>query len=534
MANKTIKNNKIAVIYCRVSTDKQAKQGLSMQEQARLCQEKAHQEGYSVLEVINDDGKSAGNLKRTGMQQLIKLSIEKKIDAVFTVHSDRIARNMQNYLYLKTLFRDNQVKLFFVQLPNLDDSAGSIMMDQMFGIVNEYHRNITSDKVTMTMEGKARLGYFPGLAPLGYKNITRLDVSVERAGQKIVVKDLERAPLVKKAFELYATGNFNVFDICDIMGEKGLRTKYDKKIGHSRMYEVLKNRFYIGEINWGSVENVKGKHEHLIDEDLFNRVQQLLAEKNGHACRRRKYTWLLNGFLKCYTHECKYTAEWHLNKKIAYYHCTNKSGCGKYIEMNKLEGMVADKFKDLEFSPEFIDLVIEKAKNIFYERRKMYDDKKKALVNQKTAFEIKRKVAEDKLFTNTISDDDFKRVREEIAQELEGIDHRMIELEKGREINIDVAQQVLNLSKNIHSAFIKASVKLKRQYLSFFWEKFEVADGLIIKSVPSLLFGQILQFEKAFYKPKNKQKTIKSNDSLNVIKSNDQCAQLESNQRPCP
>ena len=534
MKNKTEKIKGVGAIYCRVSTIDQKNNGLSMEEQIRLCQEKAHQEGYSILEVIKDDGKSGGSLKRAGMQQLMKLSIEKKIGALFTVHSDRIARNTENYLSLRALFRNNQVKVFFIQLPNLDDSASSKMMDTMLASINQYHRDITSEKVTMTMEGKARLGYFPGLAPIGYKNITRKDIAVERAGQKIVVLDPERAPLVKKAFELYSTGNFNVFDICDVMYEKGLRTKYDKKIGHSRMYETLKNRFYIGEVNWGSVNLKNGKHEHLIDDDLFYRVQELLEIKNGHACRRRKYTWLLTGFLKCYTHECKYTAEWHLKKKIAYYHCTNITGCGKYIEMNKLEGMIADKFKDLEFNQGFIDLVIEKAKKIFYDRRKLYDDKKKALVNQKTAFEIKRKVAEDKLFSNTISDNDFKRIREEITQELESIDNRMIELERGREVNVDVAQQVLNLSRNIHDAFNKASVQLKRQYLSFFWERFEVADGLIIKSVPSLLFGQLLKFEKAFYKSKNEQKSIRSNDYLKVIKSDVLCAQLESNQRPYP
>ena len=49
--------------------------------------------------------------------------------------------------------------------------------------------------------------------------------------------------------------------------------------------------------------------------------------------------------------------------------------------------MIANKFKTLEFSKEFIEKVIEKAKNIFYERRKVYDGKKQCLINQRTAFE---------------------------------------------------------------------------------------------------------------------------------------------------
>src|SRR3989344_1886070 len=511
-------NKKIAVIYCRVSVDPN-KDSLSIEEQARVCKEKAEQEGYSVLDIIKDDNKSGGRLKRAGMQQLMKLSIEKKIDAVFTVHSDRIARNTENYLQLRTLFRNNNVELFFIQLPNLDDSASSKMMDTMLASINQYYRDITSEKVTMTMEGKARLVYFPALAPLGYKNITKQDPTIERAGQKIVVKDPNVAPLVKKAFELYATGNFSVYDITDILYEKGLRTKNSRKFTFSRMYEVLRNPFYIGEIHWGKVHLKEGKHEHLIDDYLFNKVQEILKIKGGHACRKRKYHWLLNGFLKCYTHECRYTAEWHLKRKLAYYHCTNRNGCGKYIEINKLENAIANKFKDLEFSQEFIDLVIEKAKNIFYERRKVYDDRKKALINQKTAFETKRKVAEDKLFTNTISDNDFKRIREEIASELSNIDDRVIKLEKERGINVDIAQQVLNLSRNIYDAYDKASFQLKRQYLGFFWERFEIADGLIIKSVPSLIFAELLRFEKAFYKTQkqeNPYKPIVSNEVINI------------------
>lgn len=517
---KMITNDKkIAVIYCRVSTQDQADKGLSVEEQERLCVERAEREGYFILEVIKDEGKSGGNLNRTGMQTLMRLSRERKIDAVFTVHSDRIARNTENYLFLRELFRDNKVELFFIQLPNLDNSASSKMMDTMLASINQYHRDITSEKVSMTMEGKAKLGYYPTLAPLGYKNITRSDPTIERAGQKIIIKDPERAPLVKKAFELCNTGNFSVFDITDILYEKGLRTKYGKKLSYSRMYDVLRNPFYIGEVHWGNVHLKEGKHEHLIDKDLFYSVQRLLMTKNGHLCRRRKYQWLLSGFLRCHTHQCRYTAEWHLNKKIGYYHCTNRNGCGKYVEVSKLENMIEDKFKEIEFSQKFIDLVIEKVKSIFYERRQLYDDKRKSLINQKTVFELKRKSAEDKLLANVITDDDFIRIKEEINEELENLNKRTIELEKERRINIDVAQEVLNLSRNIYDTYSKAPHNLKRHLLAFFWDKFEIKDEVIIKSYPSLLFAELLKLEQAFYKSPKQKNPYKTKGYHSVINS---------------
>jgi site-specific DNA recombinase len=397
--------------------------------------------------------------------------------------------------------------------------------------INEFHRNITSEKVMMTMKEKAKAGYYPCMAPVGYKNITNPNPTVERMGQKSIVVDPHDGPLVKEAFKLYASGNYNVYELNDIMFEKGLQTKHGGKRSDSQLYNTLKNKFFIGEVNWGGIHVKRGKHEPLISEEVFNQVQGVMASQNKHTCRRHKFSWLLSGFLRCYTHGCRYTAEWHLNKSKAYYHCTNKSGCGKYIEIGKLEDMVADKFRTLEFNPSFIEKVIGKAKLIFYERRKTYEGKRKECINQRTAYEAKRKVAEEKLFAKVISDDVFTRVKNEINQELENIDGRMIELEKQRNVNIDVAQEILNLTKNIYDSYQKASPALKRQYLGFFWDNFEIADGLIIKSNLSLLFAELLRLEQASQKHQKTQKPIASNM---FIKSNERCAQLESNQRPTP
>ena len=72
-------------------------------------------------------------------------------------------------------------------------------------------------------------------------------------------------------------------------------------------------------------------------------------------------------------------------------------------EQVKMENAVAEKFKDLEFSPDFIELVISKAKNIFYERREVYESKRQGLINQKSAFEARLKVAETKLLSDTLN-----------------------------------------------------------------------------------------------------------------------------------
>ena len=189
-----------------------------------------------------------------------------------------------------------------------------------------------------------------------------------------------------------------------------------------------------------------------------------------------------------------------IKKGIAYYHCSNRFGCGKYSEQTQLEEQVAEKFKDLQFSDEFTSLVIEKTKRLFLDKRRTYDGRKQALINKKTALEGKRKVAEDKLFEGILADADFTRIRYELNTDLRQIDDELILLEDQKEIDIDVAQEVLLLTRDIYKAYKKASFNLKRQYLSFFWERFEMADGVILKSVPSPLFSELLTAEEAYFK----------------------------------
>jgi site-specific DNA recombinase len=512
--------NKIAVIYCRVSSDEQAKEGLSLESQELTCRRVAEEEGYSILEVIKDEGKSGKDIKREGIKQIMRLVADKKINAIYLVHKDRLSRNMADHIFLTDLFRKNKVILRSINEPLMDNSAASITMDMVMASFNQFHRLNTAEKVKSTMYEKARAGYYPSLAPVGYKNIESPN-AVDRFARKIVVVNEKDAIFVREAFRLYATGEYNVIDICDILHEKGFRTKNDNKVFHSKIYEMLKNPFYIGEIHWGEIDIKRAKHEPIIDKDLFDRVQRILIAKNKHCCRKRKFKWLLSGFLRCYKHNCRYTAEWHLNKSIAYYHCT-KNGCGKFSEQGKMENAVAEKFKNLEFSSDFIELVISKAKNIFYERRENYESKRQGLINQKTAYEAKMRVAENKLLSGILKDDDFKRIRTETLGEVEMLDKKMFEIQRNKEINIDMTKEVIGLTKNIYETYQKASNELKRLLLGFFWERFEVSEGLIISSVPSTLFAELIRLEKAFQKNQNTEKPIVSNELIN---SNNWCAQ---------
>ena len=311
--------NKKAIIYCRVSTSDQADNGQSIEAQEIICRREAEKDGYEVVGVIKDEGKSGSTLKRQGIQELIRKVMAKEVDIVVVIHSDRIARNTIDHITLRNLFKEKGVILKCLNKPIVGNTATDIVIDNIMASVNEMQCLITGEKVIATLNEKAKAGYFPSYPPLGYKNVKNPNPMDGRLSEKIVVQDELVAPLLKKAFELYVTGNYNVFDVSDILFESGLRTRKGCKLSESRLYELLRNPFYKGELHWGSIHITDPKlvkHKPIIDEYTFNAVQKIMDGKNHHSCRKRKYVWLLNGFLRCYKHSCRYTAEWHLKKKI--------------------------------------------------------------------------------------------------------------------------------------------------------------------------------------------------------------------------
>ena len=109
-------------------------------------------------------------------------------------------------------------------------------------------------------------------------------------------------------------------------------------------------------------------------------------------------------------------------------------------------------------------------------------------------------VAQDRLLDGTLPKDDYTTLADKVKIQLAKITETINELEEAQEIQIDVTQEILGLTKNIYQTYLDASPTLKRHYLGFFWNKFEAQDGVIIKSYPSPLFDELLKLNQIIYK----------------------------------
>lgn len=204
-----------ALIYCRVSTEEQAEDGHhSLAAQESLCRRQGAQQDFEIAAVYTDPGRSATTMNRPGLQDaLARCQSDKSIKALFVQDTDRLARNTRDHLTIRAVLKKHDVKLISVSQPMLEDSAEGMMIDTIIASVNQFQSDLTSRKTMKGLEEKVRNGGWPGIAPIGYKN-----VGVGPEGQsRIVVVDKDLAPLVQQLFRQYATGSYSVHDLNNIM-----------------------------------------------------------------------------------------------------------------------------------------------------------------------------------------------------------------------------------------------------------------------------------------------------------------------------
>jgi site-specific DNA recombinase len=184
---------------------------------------------------------------------------------------------------------------------------------------------------------KAEQGIYPGRARIGYRNN-----SVTRA----IDVDPERAPIVKRIFDLYASGEHSLITLRRTMlHEWGIR------LSRSYFEKILKNRFYLGYFVWQGVE-YKGTHTPLIATELYGRVQDVLAGR--HKLKHRKHAFAFAGLLRCAHDGCTVTAELQ-KRKYVYYRCSH--GRGKcplpYMREQGVSDRLGELLKDI-YVPETV------------------------------------------------------------------------------------------------------------------------------------------------------------------------------------
>jgi site-specific DNA recombinase len=246
-------NKPLGVIYIRVSTEDQAKHGISLQAQEEALKNYASALGYDLFKIYRDEGKSGKDIKgRPEMTQMLEDAQLRKFQAIFIYKLDRFSRSLRDLI--ETIEKLKEWGIDFISLQDKIEttSASGKLMFHIISAFAEFERNVTSERTKFSMDKKARDGKLVSRAPFGYKLENK---------ELILAQD---SYIVQEIFQ-------------DFLNQTISLTQLSKKYGFSvnGLKKILRNQTYLGKIKFDS-QTHQGTHQPLISSTLFNHVQNKL------------------------------------------------------------------------------------------------------------------------------------------------------------------------------------------------------------------------------------------------------------------
>jgi site-specific DNA recombinase len=296
---------KRAVLYLRVSTEEQADtdynaEGYSLPAQREACLRIADQFGAAVVGEYVDRGESAKSAKRSELQRMLKrLQEPGDVDYVIVHKVDRLARNRQDDVEIDLVIRASGARLVSAS-ENIDDTPHGKLIRNIMADFAQYYSDNLATEAKKGARQKAKFGGTPYKPPIGYLTARE---RIEGREIRIVITDPDRAPLVRWAFQAYATGDYTLHELTEELEERGLCYEPSRKLPSRPMAKnavnnMLRNRYYLGMVSYEGVL-YPGRHEPLVDEATFEAVQAIMAARTVSGEKPKKRPHYLKGRLFC-------------------------------------------------------------------------------------------------------------------------------------------------------------------------------------------------------------------------------------------
>jgi site-specific DNA recombinase len=224
-------------IYCRKSSEEDSKQVQSLGTQERIMVDFAVKNNLKVVDILKES-KSAKDAGTREVYNKMLVDINKgKADGILVEHTDRLARNFIDAGKLLDLMGKGILKEIATPYRSFSSVQDTLYMGFDFVFATHYSAQL-GVKVKEGIDSKVLKGEYPTHAPLGYYN---------KEG-KIYI-DKSKAPYFKRLFELYATGEYSIKEVGNILYKEGLRTKGGYKVSKTVLHRALKNPIYRGDLS---------------------------------------------------------------------------------------------------------------------------------------------------------------------------------------------------------------------------------------------------------------------------------------------
>jgi site-specific DNA recombinase len=456
----------LAALFVRVSS-KEQEEGYSLSSQQGEGEEYALRRGFgidrkwAVAESAKDDARKAFK----EFVQYVKARPQVKV--LLFEKPDRMTRNFSDLVTIYELIDkyDKEIHFFKTGLKVNRNSRSSdqVQLDMEVVWARKFITNLR-EEVMKGMLQKVRGGGFPAVARTGYRN-NRETAEIEL--------DLVQGPLVKRLWQLAASGQHTLEQLTDHAAELGIVSRRTgKPLSPSAIHGILGSPFYYGLVRWGG-EEVTGKHEPLISKALYDRVQEVMR----HEPRPKRLLFPWKGLLVCGTCGSAVTAEQHTKHqkngnihRYVYYRCTGWKNGGKsckdsYLREDEVSEQLGEPLRTLVIHPPFLEKIRKALRDSTVAERGLSESRLTALRAEETRLKKRLEQAYEDKLDGVLPAEEYREKAGTWRDRLSAVRREIIGLETNPELFLDEASKILDLGQRAHSLYMRQKDGYERRKL---------------------------------------------------------------------
>jgi site-specific DNA recombinase len=291
------------------------------------------------------------------------------------------------------------------------------------------------DEVKKGIYGRLKQGLWPFNAPIGYQNT---------GGGSVKTIHPVQGPLVRRSFELYATGRYSIRSLCARMNNAGLRSCYGRPLSLPAFGKLLQNQFYFGVMEIKK-HTYSGIHEPLISKQLFDRTRRVAAGKEVKPTREKeRQEFAFRGMVHC--SRCNHALYGEKHKGKNYYRCHSLTCKGTSFREDDLVFEVLRPFTYLSLLPNLPKVLADAFDKARPERKAAIKSQVQELRLRIGQTEAKQDKLTDVYIEGNLDAESYQRRRSALHNERFALLGEIEMVQKGEESN-EREQQFLELIK---------------------------------------------------------------------------------------
>ena len=412
--------------YIRVSSEEQV-ENYSLANQEEYITNFCAKNKFTLIKIFRDEGKSAKNTNRQGLQRMLEFASDKKneVNALAVYKIDRLSRETSDFLDIKRQIQLNQISLISVTEP-MDSSPMGEFMETLVAAQAKLDNRMKSQRTIDGMTKRLEAGLPTNPPSNGYK------FENNTVGKNNVVRDEPRFSLLQKAGREYLKGIYNFSQIAKMLNSWGYVTKKGSLADEKSVGNFLRNKYYAGIIySKPRKKEFLGSYEAMFNIEEWLKIQQIIIGKTKSAKPklRNNPDFPLRNFSLCCNCGKKLSGAWSKgrNSLYAYYFCPS---CKKSIRKMRLE----DEFLDLLFlltpKPETIEIF---ANTLYakYNQKVLNSSDERTLIKKRiTDLNVTKSALIEKNLRGVYSDELFTEMLKKLKEELDGLTIQLSSLDE--------------------------------------------------------------------------------------------------------